>query len=915
MTGHTQLRPLPLEWVTRGSSGHKGSDVEETRSIPMTRARLYVLIDAFERDIRSILGRYVLTELDEAVALGAKYGKAVQRRTDDDAAAEDTPLTEYLDLRESYDLLNTHRRLLPGELAQEVRELTPHLDRLVGIRKRVMHARPLLAGDSDAAPSLLCQFQSQWWAELKRSLAQMDADPSWEPLVELQEADNLTLHNLPLPEYDETGLVGRSKEVLELVSLLKRRREAVVTVTGEGGIGKTALALEVAYQLVDDPERPFDAVLWTSLKNEKLTASGIREIVGASRDLTGAVAPLGEALDSAFEGTMVDLADALRDLRILIVFDNLETIGGSDFSLLYETLPDDVTYLITSRVGLGEFERRYPLSQLSERDSLRLFNDFVRARRLDSLARLTSETRVEIVARLRHNPLVIRWFVLAVEAGHEPLSLIRDQQEVLEFCVRSVYASLSDQAHEVLAALSVLARPVTSDELVLLLQKRTDDVNIGLKDLIRGSLVRREATGIPGDMTLLVRLTETASEFLTQRASLDSVLIQTITRRDAEYRAQEERRAADAASRSLAPIVVRVRGSQDVPTAQILRHALLASHSGDFAAAFSEVDRAKKINPDYWEVDRVDGFVRAAAGEYATATAAYQSAYRKADQEGKAVVAHFLAGHLSRNLRDTKAAIVYAREAHDILGGAETAVALGNLLVWARQFDEGIKLIEPAVKNSSGRGKIIAVNSLARAYLRWAGYSAEEDKNPVVQYKRARQGLGIALAAMEAGVADDRLRNTAADCAATALQGACGCLAASLPIAGLGDWLDSLATVLVRLAGTRRWTVLVAAATRLKSMQGAPVAASRLAVRAAALTEDGDVSHALPGAGLVGEVVTVQPAYGFLRHPRYSSNLFFHQDDLVPGLQIEDLREGTLVTFNAVESDRGMRASQVALVR
>ena len=100
-----------------------------------------------------------------------------------------------------------------------------------------------------------------------------------------------------------------------------------------------------------------------------------------------------------------------------------------------------------------------------------------------------------------------------------------------------------------------------------------------------------------------------------------------------------------------------------------------------------------------------------------------------------------------------------------------------------------------------------------------------------------------------------------------------------------------------------------------QSMQGAPVAAFGRAMRAEALTEDGDGSQARPWGGFVGEVVTVQPAYGFLRHPRYSSNLFFHQDDLVPGLQIEDLREGTLVTFNAVESDRGMRASQVALVR
>src|SRR5689334_3027074 len=117
----------------------------------MTRARLYVLIDAFERDIRNILARYVLSELPEREALGSFYDKTLKRRNDDEAASDSTALTEYLDLREAYDLLNTHRELLPQELAREVRELTPNLDRLVSIRNRVMHPRPLLAEDSDAA--------------------------------------------------------------------------------------------------------------------------------------------------------------------------------------------------------------------------------------------------------------------------------------------------------------------------------------------------------------------------------------------------------------------------------------------------------------------------------------------------------------------------------------------------------------------------------------------------------------------------------------------------------------------------------------------------------------------------------------------------------------------------------------------
>jgi len=114
--------------------------------------------------------------------------------------------------------------------------------------------------------------------------------------------------------------------------------------------------------------------MWTSLKHERLTAQGIREIADAAHDLTGAIQPLGQALDAGFEGSLETLAKGLAGLKVLVVFDNLETIGGLDFTQLYETLPDSVAYLVTSRIGVGEYERRYPLTPLSPRDSLRLFN-------------------------------------------------------------------------------------------------------------------------------------------------------------------------------------------------------------------------------------------------------------------------------------------------------------------------------------------------------------------------------------------------------------------------------------------------------------------------------------------------------------------------------------------------------------
>lgn len=91
------------------------------------------------------------TEISDRETLGRLYDKAFGRKNEDDAATDDTPLSEYLDLRETYDLLNTHRRYLPEKLAREVRECTVGMDRLVGIRRRVMHPRPLLADDSVSA--------------------------------------------------------------------------------------------------------------------------------------------------------------------------------------------------------------------------------------------------------------------------------------------------------------------------------------------------------------------------------------------------------------------------------------------------------------------------------------------------------------------------------------------------------------------------------------------------------------------------------------------------------------------------------------------------------------------------------------------------------------------------------------------
>lgn len=883
----------------------------------MTRARLFTLINSFERDIRSILQKYVVEEIGERAALAHAF-EGCLAKSESDPAGESVPLVEYLDTGTGYDLLNAHRGRLPSDLEREVRELTQNLDRIIGVRNRVMHARPLAAGDSEAATSHLNQYQTPYWVETRRTLAQLMADPTWEPKIVDPVDESATLHNLPLPDYDDTGLIGRGHELQHLVSLLKRGRESVITVTGEGGIGKTALALEIAYQLVDDPDKPFDAVLWTSLKFEKLTAFGVREISGAARDIIGAIQPAARTIATNFVGSVQELSELLDGFRVLLIIDNLETVSGEEFKELYEQLPDEVSYLITSRIGVGEYERRYPLDTLSDNDSLNLFNQFVRARKIDSLNRLSKETRLKIVSELRYSPLAIKWFSLAVEAGNDPINLLRKQDDLLEFCVRSVYDDLSRPAQEVLVALAVIGRTLSTDELVVLLDRPMDDVAMGVQELMRGSLVRRESL-TSGDLLLFrLVLTDTARQFLSRRVQPDQQLQRQLEARDKEFRAVQEMRANDLANRSLAPIVVRERNEADAPTSAVLRQALLLTRRdtdrSDRAAAYEKIDLARRMNPDFWEVDRVEGFVRDVYGDLTAATACYERAYANANGEDRAVVSHFFAGHLARKVRDLPRAVTFAREAHEVLGLPDTGTALGTYLVWSHQYEGGIALLEAAVPLSEGKSKVIAITSLASALGRAGTAAKEQSRNPLRQFTYAWRGFQVCLAAIEAGIVDERLKSAAMTCAVVALKGAADCLAGGIQVQKMTEYLDILAKSCVRFNDTSSWMTFVIEVERFSTRRHASAAAKRLLHAVRSLDSDGGSQGGSQGGGdhLVGEVVSNNGNYGFIRHPSYPENLFFHRGSVDDTDGMDVLTAGSLVQFAPEAGDKGPRAVSVS---
>lgn len=730
----------------------------------MSRARLYVLIDAFEADLRASIERYLCDHLDEDQIYTAGELAQIEGRRESDGDADSNASVHFLDLQTGIDVLARHKALLPHELMVEFRDNLPLLPKLTPIRHRVMHGRPLADTDPTTAVDLLTGLRSRHWPDTKSVLRRLEVDPAWEPLFEKRSAPNeRTLHNLPEVDYDETSFIGRKDLRVKLIDTLRRRRNPVTTLIGEGGIGKTALALDVAYELLDSDDNPYEAILWVSLKTEKLTAYGVEELRGAIRGVDSTIRELGRGLDSGFGGSLQELSDALDGIETLIIIDNLESAHGEEIVQMYDALPQSVTYLFTSRWGIGQLERTMPVLPLNEGESELLLRKFASARDQRTLAGLSPIAAKNTVKALRYSPLAIRWFVLASEAGRIPLETLRDQSELLEFCVKNVVDTLTTDSQAVLDILRTLDRAISFDEFAVLTEMSVDSLRRATQELTRGSLVLVEADSA-GAIAGRLALTATARMFL-QKPSINTDFLSTVRKRERDYRAALD---AGAKTRRYPPITA--RDSNDNPAVFLLQSAENLSRAGNFAKAEVQVQRALSFNPEFSEVYRVWARLLAEQTQFEAAVSQLQSALSYAhDDASRARAHHEMADVLARNLRDTPGALPHAEKASRFEPCSDTRFLHGRILYWTGEYAAGQEELEMALEGASNRQVIAITTALVDSWGRWADANLREhEAEPALT--RSLTGFYQGRALLEKHPRDGRLCNVTAECVLHAVR-------------------------------------------------------------------------------------------------------------------------------------------------
>src|ERR687889_428510 len=214
-------------------------------------------------------------------------------------------------------------------------------------------------------------------------------------------------NNLPA---QPTPLVGRERELEEVLTLLRSSHVRLLTLTGPGGTGKTRLGLQAAAELTDEFEDGVFFVALSAVADPTLVAPAITRTLGLTESGN-------QPAEELLEGY-------LRDRQVLLVMDNFEQVleSASLLDALLSAAPG-LKILATSRTHLGLYgEHEYPVGPLSlpgtgslppaehltRYEAVRLFVERARAIRPDfSLTEENAPAVIEICYRLDGLPLAI----------------------------------------------------------------------------------------------------------------------------------------------------------------------------------------------------------------------------------------------------------------------------------------------------------------------------------------------------------------------------------------------------------------------------------------------------------------------------------------------------------------------------
>lgn len=680
--------------------------------IAEVRLTIAAFIYAIEIDLRKVIAKNIIPNFqdlsflrEEEIILSVK-NRFIKEFPGTDPEKNLNDAIDFIDFKDSYTTVLKNKEFFPDEVFKYIKSISAQLDLIIPIRNRVMHARPLDMGDFSTIWTFVSDIandKSIDWSTTKDTQAKIENDPSYVFTLTLPSVldSNDGIHNLPIPDFDETGFIGRRKDV-DTISKLILGNNTVVSIIGDGGIGKTALALKVAYDLLDlGSKNPFDFIIWISAKSTMLTVSGIEAIENTFKDYSGVVEGISEILGvKTIENRLNEILEYFEVFNTLLIIDNLETIMDESIREFIRKAQLNCKILITSRIGLGELEFRYPLKGLSEPESIQLIRQFANIKRSEILNKLPNEQLVKIVSKLHYNPLALKWFVNSVETGISPDEVLMNTDDLLNFCLSNVYGKLGNNSKNILKTILAARKSLNDAQLVFLIGFSSLNLRKALNELFATTFISREITNEGGSTEISYQIPEFAKEYLLKNFPVDINFIRDINKKQKDLFNSISSINRVSEYNEFGVNALLVRNTNEKVTARLITEALKISKSGRYLLAIEKLDEAKSILPNYFEIYRVSAFIKATMDDILGAEQDYKLGLEIEPDNPRLLF--FYAGFLLYRLDDIDNAIKLAIKLHELRPTSEyPTFLLARCFSSNGQSEEAIRLISNLIKTKN----------------------------------------------------------------------------------------------------------------------------------------------------------------------------------------------------------------------